>query len=454
MRFAFKTLFACLLAGLIAGSGSSQQVTGVIRGTVYDPSGATVSAAAVTVTQLETGFSRTATSGTQGDFTLVELPIGHYRVQAETKGFQKFVQEGITLDVNETATVAIHLAIGVDAQQIEVQADAPLIESTATSLGKTVGIREIQDLPLNGRYFTQLGLLQPGVAAITPGLQQAGGSLRDGQAYAVNGQRPESNNFLIDGADNFNNVDGGFVLEPPVDAVAEFRILTHTANAEFGHSTGSTTNIVTRAGTNAYHGSLWEFLRNDAFDAKSFFAQSVEPLKRNQYGGTLGGPVHKDKTFFFLFYEGLRERAGETQRTTVPSMNERGGDFGELCQSGFDSNGICKDRDPKTNQPINQLINEFANQPVPFNKLPFPNNPISQNLLGYYPLPNAGENTFLSTLNKATDNDQFGVRLDHYLTPRDVLNFRYIFSQGNILDPLSTSGANVPGFPVNLLTTN
>ncbi len=448
MRFAFKALFACLLAGLIAGSGTSQQVTGAIRGTVYDPSGATVSAAPVTVTQLETGFSRTASSGPQGDFTLVELPIGHYRVQVDAKGFQKFLQEGITLEVNQTANIAVRLAIGSAVNEIEVSADAPLIESTSTNLGKTVGIREIQDLPLNGRHFTQLGLLQPGVAAITPGLQRAGGSLRDGQAYAVNGQRPESNNFLIDGADNFNNVDGGFVLEPPVDAIAEFRILTHTANAEFGHSTGSTTNIVTRAGTNAYHGSLWEFLRNDAFDAKSFFAQSVEPLKRNQYGGTLGGPVHKDKTFFFLFYEGLRERAGETRETTVPSMNERGGDFGELCQLGFDSSGICKDRDPNTNQPINQLINEFANQPVPFNKLPFPNSPISQNLLAFYPLPNDGENTFVSTLNKSTDNDQFGVRLDHYLTPRDVLNFRYIFSQGNILDPLSTSGANVPGFPV------
>jgi len=448
MRFAFKTLFACLLTGLIVGSGNSQQVTGVIRGTVYDPSGATVSAATVTVTQLETGFARTVTSGGQGDFTVVELPIWHYRVQADAKGFQKFLQEGIMLEVNQTANIAVHLVIGSAVNEIEVSADASLIESTSTNLGKTVGIREIQDLPLNGRHFTQLGLLQPGVAPITPGLQQAGGSLRDGQAYAVNGQRPESNNFLIDGADNFNNVDGGFVLEPPVDAIAEFRILTHTANAEFGHSTGSTTNIVTRTGTNAYHGSLWEFLRNDAFDAKSFFAQSVEPLKRNQYGGTLGGPLHKDKTFFFLFYEGLRESAGETRETTVPSMNERGGDFGELCQSGFDGNGICKDRDPNTNQPINQLINEFANQPVPFNKLPFPNNPISQNLLAFYPLPNDGENTFVSTLNKSTDNDQFGVRLDHYLTPRDVLNFRYIFTQGNILDPLSTSGANVPGFPV------
>ena len=215
MRFAFRLLVVSLFLALFVFSAKSQQITGVIRGTVYDSSGATVSAASIVVTQLETGFSRTATSGTRGDFILVELPIGHYRVQAETKGFQKFVQEGITLEVNETATVAIHLAIGVDTQQIEVQADAPLIESTSTNLGKTVGIREIQDLPLNGRHFTQLGLLQPGVAAITPGLQQAGGSLRDGQAYAVNGQRPESNNFLIDGADNFNNVDGGFVLNPP-----------------------------------------------------------------------------------------------------------------------------------------------------------------------------------------------------------------------------------------------
>ena len=446
MRFACKTIVVCLLAGLCAFRGDTQQVTAVIRGTVYDPSGATVSAAAVTVTQIETGFTRQANSGAHGDFTLVELPVGHYRVQTDAKGFQKFVQEGIVLEVNETATVAVRLAIGMDARQIEVVADAPLIESTSTNLGKTVAIREIQDLPLNGRHFTQLGILQPGVVPITPGLQQAGGSLRDGQAYAVNGQRPESNNFLIDGADNFNNVDGGFVLEPPVDAIAEFRILTHTASAEFGHSSGSTTNIVTRAGSNALHGSLWEFLRNDAFDAKSFFAQSVEPLKRNQYGGTVGGPLRRDRTFFFVYYEGLRERAGDTRKATVPSLNERTGNFGELCQAGFDNNGICKDRDAH-NQPTNQLINEFSGQPIPFNQLPFIN-PISQNLLAFYPQANDGGNDFVATQNKSTDNDQFGVRLDHYLTTRDVLNFRYSFSQGNIVDPLSISGANVPGFPV------
>jgi len=453
MKSAFRTLLVSLFAIFFAPAVNSQQVTGIIRGTVFDPSGAVITSATVSVTQAETGFSRTATTGSQGEFTLVELPVGHYRVQANASGFQKFMQEGFTLEVNQTATVTIRMKIGQATDIDEVQADAALLETTSTSLGKSIGTREIEDLPLNGRHFTQLGTLQPGVAPITPGLSQAGGSLRDGQAYAVNGQRPESNNFLIDGADNFNNVDGGFVMEPPVDAIAEFRILTHTANAEFGHSTGSTTNIVTRSGTNAYHGSLCEFLRNDAFDAKSFFATSVEPLKRNQYGGTFGGPIRRDKTFVFLYYEGLRERAGETRQSTVPSLNERNGDFGELCTAApvgghFDSSGNCVDSSSAP-RPDGQIFFLFAPtpQPFPFNQLPFINS-ISQNLLGYYPQPNVGNNTFVSTQNKSTDNDQFGVRLDHYLTPRDVLNFRYIFSQGNVIDPLSTSGANVPGFPV------
>jgi len=446
MRVVPRIILAAIFVCAVAGVSSAQQVTAVLRGTAYDPSDATVSSVTVTATQIETGFSRTAVTDAQGDFVLVELPVGHYKLQADAKGFQRFVREGLTLEVNRTALVAVRLAIGTDARQIEVTADAPLVENTSSSLGKTVDQTTIQDLPLNGRHFTQLGTLQTGVVPITPGLQAAGGTLREGQAYAVNGQRPESNNFLIDGADNFNNVDGGFVLEPPVDAISEFRIFTHTANAEFGHSTGSTTNIVTRSGTNAFHGSAWEFLRNDAFDAKSFFAQSVEPLKRNQYGATFGGPVKKDKTFFFVYYEGLRERAGETQQTTVPSVNEKTGNFAEICHSGFDSNGVCKDRDAQGGV-TNQLFNEFSGQPFPHNQLPFIN-PISQNLLGFFPNPNDGENTFVSTLNKATNSDQFGVRLDRYLTPRDVLNFRYIFEQGNILDPLSTAGANVPGFPV------
>ncbi len=231
--------------------------------------------ALVTATQIETGLTRTAVTDHDGNYVLLELPVGHYRVEVEAKGFQKYVQEGISLNVNETLSVPVHLAVGAETQKILVEADAQLIQGTVTSLGKTVLQQELLDLPLDGRNFSQLGLLQPGVVPLTPGLQEAGGSLREGQAYSVNGQRPESNNFLIDGASNFNGVDAGFVLKPLVDAITEFRILTHGSNAEFGHSTGSTTNIITRSGSNQIHGALWEFLRNDVFDATNFFASTV-----------------------------------------------------------------------------------------------------------------------------------------------------------------------------------
>ena len=446
MKNLWGLMCVLLLTIFAACDVAAQQVTANIRGTVLDASGGVISSATVTAVQTGTGFTRTVTTNAQGNFIFVELPIGQYRLQVEARGFQKFLQEGITLEVNQTAFVGVHLAIGTTAEMVEVKADAPLVDTTATNLGKTVGEREILDLPLDGRNFTQLGLLQPGVVPITPGLAQAGGSLRDGQAYAVNGQRPESNNFLIDGADNINSVDGGFVLKPPVDAIAEFRILSHTANAEFGRNSGSTTNIITRSGTNSVHGDLWEFVRNDMFDAKSFFANSVEPLKRNQFGGTFGSPLKRDKTFFFGYYEGLRNRQGETRVSTVPSIPERGGDFRDLCPMGFDSNGICNDPNPADGH---QLYNVFAPspQPLPYNQLPGISS-ISQNLLPFYPMPNQSTNSFVTTQNASQDGDQFGLRFDHYLTFKDTLNFRYSFSQVSVTDPLSTDGANVPGFPV------
>src|SRR5450755_1351377 len=306
-------MLACL-------SMSAQQITGNIRGTVTDPSGAVIRGAAVTARQAETGLTREATTDHDGNYVLLELPIGHYRVQVSATGFQEYVQDGITLNVNQTASVTARLAVGSEKEQVLVSADAPLIEPTVTSMGKVVQQRELEDLPLNGRNFSQLGLLQPGVVPLTPGIAEAGGGLRNGQAYAVNGQRPESNNFLIDGATNVNGVDGGFVLRPPVDAISEFRIITLNANAEFGNSLGSTTNIITKSGTNKFHGALWEFLRNDAFDARNYFATTTEPLKQNQFGATIGGPIRKDKTFFFAFYEGFRNRQGETQGSTVPSL--------------------------------------------------------------------------------------------------------------------------------------
>jgi hypothetical protein len=442
----------CLLALAIAcgANGRAQQISASIHGTVVDESGGTVSAARVTAIETDTGFQRSSTSNDQGAYLLLELPVGHYRLEAEAQGFKKYVQEGISLDVNQQATVAIRLAVGTTTQAIEVTSDAPMIESTSTNLGQTVGEREILDLPLNGRDFTQLGVLQTGVVPLTPGLLEAGGPARAGQAYAVNGQRPESNDFLIDGADNFDTVDGGLVIRPPIDAIAEFRILTHTAPAEFGHSTGSTTNIITRSGSNSFHGTGWDFFRNNAMDAKSFFADSVEPLHRNQFGGVFGGPIKKDKTFFFLYYEGIRDSQGETSLATVPSNAERTGNFADVCAANngtFNSAGLCIDNSTGQVSQNGQLINEFSGQPIPYNQLPFIN-PISQTLLQYYPLANSGPFTWVGTQNYTLNADQFGVRVDHYLTNRDTLNFRYSFGQSNEFDPLPTGGANVPGFPV------
>jgi len=440
-----RTLACIFLTSIVAVTAVAQQISGSIRGTVVDPSGAIVQSVAVSAQQTETGLTRAAVTDRNGGFVFVELPIGHYRIFAEAKGYQKYLQEGISLDINETATVTVRLKLGSETQQVEVKADAELVQNTESSLGQTVKEREILDLPLDGRNFSQLGTLQPGVVPLTPGLLEAGGPARANQAYAVDGQRPESNNFLIDGADNASAVDGGFVLKPPIDAIAEFRILSHNANAEFGRNTGSTTNIVTRSGTNSFHGAAWEFLRNDWMDASDYFTQSVQPLKQNQFGATFGGPLVKDKTFFFGYYEGFRNRQGETVAATVPSAAEQQGNFGELCTSTGatidPSTGLCSN-------PQGQLT--YFGTAVPFNQLTLftPIDPTALKVLPFFPLPNHGSNGFIDTQTLVENNDQFGLRLDHYLSHADTLNFRYMYSSGPTTDPLSPVGANVPGFPV------
>ncbi len=441
-----KTLTLLLITVLASLNVVAQQITGSIRGTVQDPSGAIVRGATVTAKQVETGLTRVVAADRQGEYVLVELPIGHYQLQVQAKGFQTYVQQGISLDVNQNATVAIQLRLGSEMQQVEVSANAALVQSTVSSLGQTVMEHEILDLPLDGRNFSQLGTLQPGVVPLTPGLLEAGGPARENQAYAVDGQRPESNNFMIDGADNVSSVDGGFVLKPPIDAIAEFKILSHNANAEFGRNTGSTTNIVTRSGSNSFHGSLWEFLRNDAMDSSDYFTHGVQPLKQNQFGGTFGGPLRKDKTFFFGYYEGFRNRQGETVPATVPTSEERQGNFGAECTdlpgASFDpATGQCSN-------PQGQLT--FFGTPVPFNQMTLftPIDPTASSVLPFFPLPNAGENGFIATQTLSENNNQFGLRLDHYLSRSDTLNFRYMFSSGPTTDPLSPVGANVPGFPV------
>ncbi len=438
------TLFATLAA-------SAQQITGNIHGSVTDPSGAVLPSAFVTARQVETGFTRTVNTDRDGNYLVVELPIGHYRIEVTAKGFQKYVQEGITLDVNESATVLVRLRVGSETQEVAVNADAVLIQNTVSSLGKTVMEREILDLPLDGRNFAQLGILQPGVVPLTPGLLEAGGGLRDSQGYAVDGQRPESNNFMIDGADNVNNVDGGFVIQPPIDAIAEFRILTHNSNAEFGRNTGSTTNIVTRSGSNSFHGAAWEFFRNDAMDGSDYFTRSVQPLKQNQFGATFGGPIKKDKTFFFVYYEGFRNRQGETDSATVPSIPERGGDFTRLCTSvgGQFNGGVCTDSAaifyPTASFSACLRVRQSQFPTTRCRASIQPRKTFCPSFL----CPTVDQTHSSLPKPRVETNDQFGVRLDHYLSAHDTLNFRYMFSRGPTTESRSLLPVPMfPGFPV------
>ena len=433
-----------LMVPFSAAPMRAQEVTGSIRGTVFDPSGAGVPSATVTATQIETGQSRTAACNREGTYVLVLLPVGNYRLEASAPGFQKFVQEGITLSVNEWANVPIHLAVGLATQSVEVTANAALIETADTTLGKTVGEREILDLPLNGRDFSQLGLLQPGVVPITPGLAQAGGSLRDGQAYSVNGQRPESNNFLIDGASNVDAVDGGFVLKPPIDAIAEFKILTHTANAEFGSNAGSTTNIITRSGSNEFHGGLWEFLRNDKLDSADFFQNATGSKKgefrQNQFGATVGGPIRKNKTFFFADYEGTRIRQAVPQSATVPTQAEISSGYTNFSDMIALQSGQLADANGK-NYPIGTVFDpatttstgngQYVRQPFAGNIIPASRlDPNAVKLLALFPGPTQAGLYNNYNVNRGSSNDVNAVdgRLDEYFSERDQVFARFSWS--------------------------
>ena len=264
-------------------------------------------------------------------------------------------------------------------EAVTVSGTAQLVDTSTNVLGRVVTGREIVDLPLNGRNFTQLGLLQTGVAPLTAGVATAGGTLRQGQAYAVNGMRPEQNMYLVDGAQNLNRMDGGYALKLPVDAIVEFRILTQSAPPEYGGTGGATTAVVTRSGGNQHHGSLYEFLRNDAFDARNFFSREVEPLKQHQFGGTVGGPIQSNKLFFFGYYEGFRNEQGFTTTATVPTPAEREGDFSGL------------------GRPLLNLA--AGGTPFPGDRLPAAAiNPVARNVVNLYPLGNVSPSIYRETL--------------------------------------------------------
>jgi len=308
-------LAVCLLA---AAGAFAQDTTGTIEGAVTDKVAGPVAGAHVVARNVDTGFTKETAAGADGFYRLLLLPVGQYSVTVKAPQFATLVREPIQVNVSQTVRLNVQLQLPSLNETVTVTGDAQLVDTSNNALGRVITGRELVDLPLNGRNFTQLGLLQTGVAPLTAGVATAGGSLRQGQAYAVNGMRPEQNMYLVDGAQNINRMDGGYALKLPVDAIAEFRILTQSAPPEYGGTGGATTSVVTRSGGNQFHGSLYEFVRNDAFDARNFFSEQVEPLRQHQFGGTAGGPITKDRLLFFGYYEGFRNRQGTTTIHTTP----------------------------------------------------------------------------------------------------------------------------------------
>jgi hypothetical protein len=311
---------------LAAAHLHAQGATAAISGTVLDPTGAAIPGASITVRNLGTTFTRTVISDDQGRYVAPELPIGEYEVQASLAGFQTVVRRGISLTVGSRPVVDLQLPIGQAAEAISVTGEISQVETTSSSVSSLVNQTQMRELPLNGRNFEQLILLAPGALSYPAG----GSSALVGRAatYSVSGSRPEGYGMLLDG-ENIQNWwqrgTGAAVTGTSlgIEAIAEFQTLTNTYSAEFGGN-GAVINSVTKSGTNSFHGSVYEFLRNNALDARNFFEKEhPAPFRRNQFGGAVGGPVKPGKAFFFFNYEGLRQHLDQTFQAFVPTLDVR-----------------------------------------------------------------------------------------------------------------------------------
>src|SRR5438067_9258053 len=371
-------LFALAIFAGIATSGAAGQATVAVAAVVTESSGVVIPGVTIEATSRDTGQVRTTATGGDGFYTIPLLNPGVYGVKATLAGFRTTVRENVTVAVNETVRADLALQVGALVEQVVVEAQSPLVETTNATLGVVIDRQKVVDLPLNGRNFTQLGTLTPGVLAPPVALGGQSGDATPGGfgnvtgGFNVYGQRNQSNNFLLDGSANNDSFNTGFVLRPPPDAIQEFKILTHSYDAEYGRNAGSVVNVVTKSGTNFWHGSGWEFNRDDRLQATNFFAAAKPALKQNQFGGAVGGPLMTNRLFMFSYFEGFQNKQGVTDTRTVLSAAQRAGDF----------SGGAAIRDPLTGQP-------FAGNLIPPGRI----SPIAQKILDQYiPLPNSAGN--------------------------------------------------------------
>src|SRR5690242_13341789 len=309
----------------------AQGTTGRIVGRVADPGGAVLSDTKVTLVNEGTGVSRDVKTSGSGDYDFVEVPVGTYRLEFDLTGFKRNVRRGVNLDINQVITLNMTMQIGAAQEVVDVTSEAPLVETTSTQLGAVVGDRAVSELPLNSRDTYQFLQLQPGVMSTVGSSNSIVYGSNNAGAVSVNGGRGRSNNFSVNGGDANDQFVNLPTVQPSPDSIQEFRVLTNTFDAEYGRNSGSVVNVVTKSGTNQLHGNIYEFFRNAVLNAEPYCLSAVEGVpcdkpkfNQNQFGGTLGGPIKKDQTFFFVSYEGRRIRQGiPSPAVTVPTVAER-----------------------------------------------------------------------------------------------------------------------------------
>ncbi len=424
-----KNFLVLSLFVLLASAAALAQTTATIVGTVTDASGAVVPNAKITVTQKETGLTRQVQSNDRGVYVVPLLPVGNYSVSAELAGFKRKTLTGIVLQVNQEARIDLTLEVGQLTETITVSSEAPLLQSETAVVGQVVDNRYTTQIPLNGRDFAQLVLLVPGTTTRPGGFAQtvgaATGSLGSGVAI---GGRDNQNNFTLDGAGNNARQFGNIAVKPSVDAIQEFKVLTNSYAAEMGQAAFGQISLITKSGTNQFHGSLFEFLRNDAFDARNFFLPKVSRLNRNQFGGSVGGPIVRNKAFFFFNYEANRERRGVEVTRSVPIQAWRDGDFSGV--AGLTLRNPAGGTFPGNRIPA-ALISKTA-----------------QAAIGLWPKQNFGDpvrtisNNLLVTSPDRFSDDQFTVKGDWEVTSKDRVSARFIRAAHD----QTTIGGLLPGF--------
>jgi Carboxypeptidase regulatory-like domain/TonB-dependent Receptor Plug Domain len=424
-RFFVSVVFLMTIVGAVF----AQSNNGEIVGTIHDPQGRVVPEATVMVTNTATGLNRSATTPDNGSFRFPALPAGIYTLSAQKSGFATAIINRVEVQVDEIVTADVALTLARSAQTVTVESSVTLTDTETPHLGGVIQQSQVTTLPLNGRDFAQLALLNAGVSAFGGGGGQQGGE-GGSSGYSSNGQRSTSNNFMVDGIDNNDYEGGGVAQLPSIDSIQEFQVQTNNYSAEYGRSSGSIVNLVTKSGTNNFHGSAYEFFRNDALDARNFFANPNLPapeLRLNQFGATLGGPIQKDKTFFFGNYEGFRQIAGLTNVTNVPTDAEKAGTFN-----------------------INPLDPSSPTVQVPVN-------PISAELFKLYPEPNTSQpgGNYVSSPNLTNSTDQYMIKLDHQLE-HGTLTARYSLTDATIFFPFQPGQGTtaVPGYGVDEKNTD